>query len=400
MIASAVAIAVRELARRPIRSLLTTLGIIIGVAAVIAMVSLGEGARERVIGEVAALGDNLVIVSPSTHGNGRDGRPRAFDLRDVTAVAAIDGVAAVAPVTSRRVRAVRASSAMDTTVQGTEPTFLAVRRWTIDRGRMFTDAEARAGSPVCVVGATVRDELFGPDHDEIGATIRLDRMTCEIIGVLGAKGEDAFGHDQDDFVLLPLTTFHRRMAANAEVGVMFVSAASPAAVPGVVGRIHDLLRERRRLRAGEEDDFRVRDLQEVGALVRTIGGVLTATLAGIAAISLFVGGIGIMNVMLASVTERTREIGVRLAIGARGRDVLLQFLIEALVLSLAGGAVGVLLGLVVAACAARALQLPFVVVPGAAVLAFLVSAVVGVAAGSLPARRAARLDPIVALRRD
>ena len=402
MLWSALLMAVRAIRRNLLRSILTTLGIVIGVAAVITMVTLGEGATARVTGDIASLGHNLLIVAPGTAGHKRGGiasGARPFDQADVDAIHGLSEVAGVAPVTLRGVRAVYGGANHATTLQGTSVEFLIVRQWDLWRGRMFTEAEDRAGAPVCVLGQTVVDELFG-SQDPLGASIRISNVSCQVIGVLAAKGRGTFGDDQDDLALMPLNAFQRRIAGNEDVTAIFVSATTSGATPRVQERVNELLRERRHLRAGDEDDFVVRDMKEITTLVASATGTLTALLGAIAAISLLVGGIGIMNIMLVSVTERTREIGIRLAIGARGREVLLQFLVEAVVLSLFGGVIGIGLGLGASYVAARALEIPFVPVPEMAALAFFFSAAVGVGFGYFPARKAARMNPIDALRRE
>jgi putative ABC transport system permease protein len=266
-------------------------------------------------------------------------------------------------------------------------------------GRNFTLAETRAGKAVCVLGETVRRDLFG-DQDPIGSRIRVDKVSCDVIGILEAKGKSTFGQDQDDAIVMPLRAVQRRLAGNTEVNIIWLSVANAADTASVKDQTERLLRERRHISPGAADDFQVNDMQEISRMVETTTGILTAFLSAVAAVSLLVGGIGIMNIMLVSVTERTREIGIRLAIGARERDVLLQFLIEAVVMSALGGVIGIMLGLTGSAIAAHFLDLPFVFQPGIVVLAVLFSAGVGVAFGFFPARRAARLDPIDALRHE
>jgi len=272
-----------------------------------------------------------------------------------------------------------------------------VRTWPLVRGRLWSEAEERAAGAVCVIGETVKKELFGA-QDPLGATLRLEKLNCEVIGVLEPRGQNTFGNDQDDFVAIPITTFQRRITGNDDVGAILVSATTSADTAGVQRALEALMRQRRGIRPGEEDDFVVRDLKEVTEIVKTTTGVLTALLGAIAAVSLLVGGIGIMNIMLVSVTERTREIGIRLAIGARGREVLLQFLVEAIVLSMLGGVVGVLFGLGGAFAATHFLKLPFSPPCAMVLVAFGFSFMVGVFFGYFPARKAARLNPIDALR--
>jgi putative ABC transport system permease protein len=400
MIWSTVRLALREIGRNAMRSVLTILGIVIGVGAVISMVTLGGGATTQITGEISSLGSNLVIVRPGTrpqHG-GVQVRAEPFDRADVEAIQReVAGIEAVAPTSSAPVVAVYGNENWSTTATGTTNDYLAARDWPLVQGRSFTEGELRAGSLVCLLGATVREELFGL-QDPIGASIRLGTAACRVVGVLEGRGESTFGMDQDDFILTPLRALHRRITGTDDVDLVFVSATSEAATPGVQADIERLLRQRRRIAAGEEDDFTVQDMAEIASIVESTTGILTTFLGAIAAISLLVGGIGIMNIMLVSVTERTREIGIRLAIGARGREVLLQFLVEAVMLSLFGGLVGIGLGLAVAAVAAPLLGVPFVFDPLIVVIAFVFSGAVGVIFGYVPARRAARLDPIDALR--
>ena len=402
MIWAALLMALRAIRRNLLRSMLTTLGIVIGVSAVIAMVTLGEGATAQVTGEIASLGNNLLVVVPGSGDRkqgGVQGAATPFDMRDAEAIAELAEIAAVAPLSARGVRVVRGAENWATTLNGTTPEFVEVRNWPVVEGRMFSRAEERSGAPVCVLGATVRQALFGR-QDPVGASVRISTMSCHVIGVLREKGQGTFGNDHDDVVLTPLSTFQRRVANSDDVAMIFVSATRSEATPRVQERIHDLMRERRRILAGDTDDFAVRDMKEVTSIVESATGVLTALLGAIAAISLLVGGIGIMNIMLVSVTERTREIGIRLAIGARGREVLLQFLVEAVVLSLIGGVLGVALGLGASYGGAHALGIPFVFLPEMVVVAFGFSAAVGVAFGFFPARKAARMNPIDALRHE
>jgi putative ABC transport system permease protein len=383
------------------RSALTMLGIVIGVAAVIAMVTLGQGATDKVTNDIAQMGTNLLIVSPGSERRGPTASgAAAFTVADVTAIEReVPSVAAVAPVASRNVLAVVGNTNWSTTATGSTADYFTVRGYELADGRAFTPGEEGAGTPVCVLGATVGRELFA-GQDPLGASLRLGTLSCEVVGVLAAKGESTFGQDQDDFVVLPLRAFQRRIAGTLDVGMMFVSAASDRATARAQSDIEALLRERRRIGPGEPPDFRVQDMKEIARTMQTVTGVLTALLGSIAAVSLLVGGIGIMNVMLVSVTERTREIGIRLSVGARGRDVLLQFLVEAVVLSTIGGLIGMVLGLSGSYVAGRALGLPFTILPRIILLAFAFSVTVGVAFGFYPARKAARLNPIEALRHE
>jgi putative ABC transport system permease protein len=323
----------------------------------------------------------------------------AFEIEDARAILnEVPNVAAIAPTASKPTQAISGSRNWSTAVTGSTAEFLVVRGWSLSGGRAFTQSEERAGKAVCLVGATVQRELFGA-RDPIGQRMRLGKLSCEVIGTLLAKGESTFGQDQDDFVLVPLRWFQRRVAGTLDVGAVFASARAGASTSKVQADIENLLRERRRSPTGE-DDFQVRDMKEIATAVTGTTRVMTGLLGAVAAVSLLVGGIGIMNIMLVSVTERTREIGIRLAIGALEREVLAQFLIEAVVLSSVGGVIGIAVGLGLAVAGVRSLAVPFVFQPGIVVLAFVFSAAVGVVFGFFPARQAARLDPIEALRHE
>jgi putative ABC transport system permease protein len=331
-------------------------------------------------------------------GGARSDAP-AFKIEDARAMLReVAGLAAVAPTATRPLQAIAGSSNWSTSVTGGTASFLVVRNWTLSSGRSFTESEERAGKAVCLIGATVRRELYG-GQDPLGERLRLGKLTCEVIGTLQSKGESTFGQDQDDFVLAPLRWFQRRVAGNLDVGAIFASARDGVSTSKVQGDLERLLRERRPSTSGE-DDFSVRDMKEIATALTGTTRVMTGLLGAVAAVSLLVGGIGIMNIMLVSVTERTREIGIRLAIGALEREVLAQFLIEAVVLSSVGGIVGIVVGLALAVAGVRSLSLPFVPQPGIVALAFVFSATVGVIFGYFPARQAARLDPIEALRHE
>ena len=395
-------LALRAIRRNVLRSSLTILGIVIGVAAVIAMVTVGGGATAKVRADVASLGSNLLDVRPG-QGPGPGGARESaamFTLDDSAAIAReIPGLAAVAPMASQTMHAIAGSANWSTTVTGSTNAFLQVRNWALANGRPFADAELRGGGAQCILGATVRKQLFG-QQDPLGTRVRLQKLSCQVIGLLAVKGQTSFGMDQDDLILVPLRMLQRRVAGNSEVTAISVSAQEGVSTEKIQRDIERLLRERRRITAGKDDDFHVRNMQQ---LVSTLAGttqVLTALLGTVGAVSLLVGGIGIMNIMLVSVTERTREIGIRLAIGALERDVLLQFLVEAVALSSCGGLIGIGLGLAAAAAGARVLEVPFILNLSIIGVAFTFSAMVGVVFGFFPARQAARLDPIAALRHE
>lgn len=401
MLFNAIMLALREIRRNLMRSALTMLGIVIGVASVVALVTLGGGATASVTADIAGLGRNLIVVTPgNARGPGNLASATLFRQDDAQAidreVAGIDGIAAVAVATEL---AVVGNSNWTTSLLGTDTGYFDVRLWPLTAGRAFDAAELRSGKAVCVIGDTIRRELFG-QQDPIGVNVRVGRIACQVIGVLTAKGQSTFGQDQDDLIVMPLTTFQRRISGNLDIGVIMISASSPEITGRVADDVATLLRERRRLLPGEADDFQVQDIEEIGNTIEQVTGVLTALLGAIAAISLVVGGIGIMNIMLVSVTERTREIGTRLAIGALEREVLAQFLIESAALSSIGGLIGAALGLGGSWLGARPLGIPFVFDPTIVVVALLFAAMVGIVFGYLPARRAARMDPIEALRHE
>ena len=396
-------LAQREIRRNVLRSSLTILGIVIGVAAVIALVTLGRGATVQITEQIASLGSNLLLIRPGQHSHG-PGRSSSsadlFRIEDAEAIGReVAGIRAVAPVSSRSTHAIYGNLNWATSVTGSTNGYLVARDWPLQSGRLFTGSEQRAGSAVCILGGTVKQELFG-NQDPLGAAIRLEKLSCQVVGVLESKGQSSFGSDRDDFVLIPMRTLQRRITGNNEVGAIYISARDRATIDKTKEDISRLLRERRHIAVGEDNNFYVRDMQEIMTTLTGTTRILTTLLGAVAAVSLLVGGIGIMNIMLVSVTERTREIGIRLAIGALGSEVLLQFLVEAVVLSTFGGVVGIGLGLSGAALAAHALDMPFVLSPQIVVIAFFFSAAVGVIFGYFPARQAARLDPIEALRHE
>jgi putative ABC transport system permease protein len=393
--------AFREIRRHGLRSMLTALGIIIGVAAVIALVTLGRGATAQVTADIAGMGTNLLIVSPGNDHRGPASQgARGFDLADARAIARdVRAVRAVAPSAGGSALVVAGNKNWSTTITGTTREFFTIRGFSTERGALFGDAEDKAAATVCVLGSTVREKLFGKQNP-IRSTIRVGAIACTVIGTLKAKGRSGFGPDPDDFLVVPLATYQRRIAGKDEVGSIFVAATSDRSTTKAKAQIESLLRERRRITSGQPSDFSVQDMKEMAQTMSSVTGTLTALLGAIAGVSLVVGGIGIMNIMLVSVTERTREIGLRLAIGARAVEVMTQFLVEAVMLSSFGGAVGVAVGLGASFAAGRALHLPFVIVPGIIVVAFAFSATIGVVFGFLPARRASRLNPIEALRHE
>ena len=401
MLFEAVKLAFQAIQRNALRSFLTVLGIVIGVAAVIAMVTIGNGTTAKVTAEVSRLGSNLLFVRPGQFGPGRASTDaKAFNVRDLEALRTqLTGVRAIAPVAQKSFTVIYGGENRITIVSGTDLDYFITQDWMLAAGRQFLEGEIRGGRAVCILGQTVREKLFG--HTEaVGQNIRVKNVSCEVIGLLEARGQSSMGTDQDDVVLLPLRAFHRRLAGNTDIGTIAISARDGVDTMKVQADVERLLRERRNIGRGQEDDFSVRDMRQLAQTLAGTTAMLTGLLGAVAAVSLLVGGIGIMNIMLVSVTERTREIGIRLAIGALERQVLLQFLVEAVVLSLFGGLLGILLGLGLAWLATSGLQVPFMVDLMIVAVAFGFSALVGVVFGYFPARRAARLDPIEALRRE
>ncbi len=401
MLWNSLLLALRTIRRNAMRSFLTILGIVIGVAAVIIMVTLGQGATLKVRQQISSLGSNLLIISPGKRiGHRRVGGASPFKIADARALRCeIPGLAAVAPVSSRALTAILGNENWSTLVVGSTNDYLKARNWRLKAGRPFTASELRSGTSVCIIGATVRNKLFGR-QEPVGQSIRLNKLTFRVIGLLEAKGQSALGMDQDDLVLIPLRTLQRRITGNQDVNMIQVSVKKGLFTDRVRRDIEALMRERRHISGNEEDDFNVLDMKEVTKMLTGTTEVMTALLGAVAAVSLLVGGIGIMNIMLVSVTERTREIGIRLAIGALERDVLLQFLVEAAVLSSFGGLLGVIMAIAASVWLASALEVPFVFNLPIVAIAFLFSAGVGVIFGYFPARKAARLNPIEALRHE
>jgi putative ABC transport system permease protein len=401
MLVETIKLALQAIRRNLLRSLLTVLGIVIGVGAVIAMVTIGNGTTARVKADLAKLGSNVLFLSPGQFGPGRaSSDAKAFTARDVEALRSqLPGVKAAAPMAQKSATLVYGTESRITPVLGTDNDYFITQDWALKSGRQFLDGEIRSGRAACIIGETVRSKLFGGE-DPAGRNIRVGKVSCEVIGVLVPRGQSTFGTDQDDTVVLPIRAFQRRIAGNTDVSRVIVSARDGVETSKLQADIERLLRERRNIAHGKEDDFSVRDMKQIAEATAGTTMMLTGLLGAVAAVSLLVGGIGIMNIMLVSVTERTREIGIRLAIGALEHQVLTQFLVEAVVLSLFGGIVGILIGLGLAGLATRGLQVPFVVDPAVVMLAFGFSALVGVIFGYFPARRAARLDPIEALRHE
>ena len=398
MFGTTLLLAFREIRRHILRSFLTTLGIIIGVAAVITMVTLGRGVTANVEEQISSLGSNMFFVFPIQTDRGQI---RPFDERDVEAVREqIAGVNYVAGQVESQVTAIHNGQDWRSKVEGVNNEFFDARGIGIDEGRRFTEREQQAGANVCIIGPTVREEIFVASQSPIGEHMRLNNVSCQVVGVFATRGAVGGSGDDDNSIFMPLTNVQRRFTGNDDIGYMAVAYDPSYSSTAITRALIDLLRERRVLLEGQANDFDIVDTAAINETVQTTIGTLTVAVALIAAISLVVGGVGIMNIMLVSVTERTREIGIRLAIGALAREVQLQFLTEAVVLCCFGGLVGILLAFGLSIAVSSAAQLPFVFDPFINVLSFAISALIGIVFGYFPARRASKLDPIEALRHE
>ena len=395
-------IAFKALGRNKMRTALTMLGMIIGVAAVITMVALGTGAQTSIESQIQSAGTNMIIVAAGnfTQGGVRQGQGNASTLTpdDANAIRSVPGVQYVAAGVNTRGQLVASNQNWGTQVQGTDVDMPLIRSWPTQLGAFFSAQDVATASKVAVLGSVVRDQLFGPDMDPTGQVIRINNQPFTVSGVMASKGQSGMGQDQDDVVFVPYTTVMKKLRGITFIQQAQVSAASATDTSATADRIAALLRVRHKIQPGDPDDFMVRTMEEMAAVRVQATQTMTALLASIAGVSLLVGGIGIMNIMLVSVTERTREIGLRMAIGARGRDVLLQFLVEAVVLSLFGGSIGIALGFALSQGVTFWMNWPTAVSPQAVVVAFGFAAMTGVFFGFYPARKAAALDPIDALR--
>ena len=395
-------LALRSIRRNLLRSFLTVLGIVIGVSAVITMVTVGNGATLAVQSQISGLGTNLLQVRPGQRmgpGSGGSSAP-AFKDGDAEAIASqIGGVAAAAPESRSSGTLVANGRNWTSLITGSTNDWLTIGNWSLASGRVFTEAELRSGAAVCLIGETVRRELFG-NSSALGEQLRVKQISCEVVGVFASKGQGAFGNDQDDTVFMPIKTLQRRITGNTQVNTLLVSMADGSDARRVKASLTQLLRERRKLAATDEDNFNVLDTKQLADTLSGTTKIMTTLLGAVAAVSLLVGGIGIMNIMLVSVTERTREIGLRLAIGALEREVLMQFLIEAVVLAALGGLVGIVLAALASVVLSGVMGIPFLFSPAVNLASFFFSAVIGVVFGYFPARRAARMNPIDALRHE
>jgi len=395
-------LALRSIRRNLMRSFLTILGIVIGVGAVITMVTVGNGATVSVQNQISGLGTNLLQIRAGQRmgpGSGGSSAP-LFKESDAEAIATqIGGILAAAPQSRSSGTLVANGRNWSSTITGSTNAWLTIGNWTLAQGREFSDAELRAGAAVCMIGETVRRELFG-SSPALGESLRVKLISCKIIAVLSSKGQGSFGNDQDDLVFMPIKTLQRRITGNTQVNELLVSMADGSDSTRVISSLTQLLRERRKLADTDENNFNVLDTKQLADTLSGTTKVMTTLLGAVAAVSLLVGGIGIMNIMLVSVTERTREIGLRLAIGALEREVLLQFLIEAVVLSSLGGLIGIALAAGASIALSSLMGIPYLFDPTINLLAFIFSAAIGVIFGYFPAHRAARLNPIDALRHE
>ncbi|MBM4117353.1 FtsX-like permease family protein [bacterium] len=395
-------VALRSIGRNKLRSGLTVLGIVIGVGAVIAMVGIGEGASSLVQAQISSLGDNLINVFPGSFmSGGRHGGAGSMSTlteEDARAIEAqVPFITRLSPTADSRGMVVYGNQNWFTSIQGGDADYFEIRSWPIVSGSGFNDSAVRGVAKVAVVGQTVATQLFA-GADPVGQIIRVQKMPFTVIGVLAKKGQNSWGRDQDDVVVVPYTTVMKRLSGQTKLSMILASASSAETMPQAVAGIQELLRQRHRIGPGADDDFTVRTQQDIASVMGSTSRVMRILLAAIASVSLLVGGIGIMNIMLVSVTERTREIGIRMAVGAKGWHILIQFLAEAVVLAAIGGLAGIGLGFATAKLVARFARWPILVPPDAVLLAFLFAAAIGIFFGFWPARKASRLDPIEALR--
>ena len=389
--------------RNKMRSFLTMLGIIIGVASVITMLAIGQGSKKSIQDQIASMGSNMLFVMP---GNMRMGgvqqgssSSQRLTVADINAIrTGCDAIIAISPEVRSSGQAVSGSSNWPTTIYGGSEQYLEIRSWKVVSGRNITDSEAAGSAKVCLVGRTVADELFGEGIDPTGETIRFKSIPFKIIGVLEEKGQNSFGQDQDDVIIAPYTTVQKRILAQTHIQSIQMSARSAEESTLAESQVEEVLRRTHKLRDEEDNDFEIRSQEELATTMTSVTEILTILLGAIAGISLLVGGIGIMNIMYVSVTERTREIGLRMSVGGRSVDILLQFLIESILLSVFGGLIGILLGFGASSIVEALTSWPISVMWGSVILAFAVCTVIGVFFGWYPARRAAELDPIEALR--
>lgn len=401
MLSNAFLIAIKEIRRNILRSILTILGIVIGVASVIAMVMIGDGTTASVKESITKLGTNMLTLRVGQERRGpprEDNSSKPFQNEDITAIKnEIQNIKGAAAENSTKMNIVYGNKSNNSSVIGTNNDYFIIKDWALKDGRIFDDSELSSGKSSCIIGTTIVTQLFG-DENPIGASIRLKNMTCNVIGVLASKGAAAFGNDQDEIVIVPLKMYQRKIKGDKDVSSIIISITEERYIENAKTEIISLMQERRAVKIGEPDNFHIRDMKDILDTMTSTTNMLTYLLGSIAAISLLVGGIGIMNIMLVSVTERTREIGTRLAIGAMESEVLLQFLVEAVVLSTWGGIIGIFLGLGIGYTIVNMMQLPFIINNQIIIISFVFSTLIGIIFGYFPARKAARLNPIDALR--
>jgi len=398
-----VKIAVNALRRNKFRAFLTMLGIIIGVASVIAMLAIGQGSKKSIQDEMSSMGTNMIFIMPGTDQRGgirmSASEMQTLKLTDVDEILkSSPAVTAVSPMVSSSGQAVVGNNNWPTSVYGVNNEYLGIRKYEIETGRNFTDREVKTYAKVCLIGQTIVENLFPNGESPIGQSVRVGTVPLKIIGVLAEKGENGMGQDQDDLIIAPYTTVQKRMLAITYIQSIFASAASEDLNEEAIAQISETLRRTHKLKAGAADDFSVRSQAEMVQMFSSVSDMMTILLGAIAGISLLVGGIGIMNIMYVSVTERTREIGLRLSVGGRGNDILMQFLIESILLSVSGGVIGILLGLGTSTTVSSLMNWPTVVMPSSVIFAFVVCTIIGVFFGWYPARKASGLNPIDALR--
>ena len=398
-------IAWRALLRNKLRAFLTMLGIIIGVAAVITMVAIGEGSKASIRSQLSGMGSNMITIRPSSNqtvgGGARVGSSglQTLKVEDIKSIQdQAHYITAVSPAVQANGQVINGALNWPTTLQGVGPEYLGIRDWSLQSGVVFTDNDVKTAAKVCLIGQTVKTNIFSSGEDPVGKVIRFNKIPFKVIGVLTVKGENTFGQDQDDIILAPYTTVQKRILAIPFIQTIYASAVDEKSSDTATSEISAILRRDHKLKPSDDDDFSIRTQAELISTISSTSQLLTVLLTAIAAISLVVGGIGIMNIMYVSVTERTKEIGLRMSVGARGIDILLQFLVEAILISLTGGVIGVVLGITASNLVSYFLSWPTLVSESSIVLSFMVCAVTGVFFGYYPARNASRLDPIEALR--
>ncbi|HPE76404.1 MAG TPA: ABC transporter permease [Draconibacterium sp.] len=398
-------IATNALKRNKFRSILTMLGIIIGVGSVIGMLSIGQGSKKSIQEQISSMGSNMIFVMPGSQQRGGvmmgNSNAKTLTLSDVEKLRKeTKYLTAISPQVSSSGQAVNGNKNWPTNISGVNAEYLSIRKYELEDGRLFTEKEINSLAKVCIVGQTIVENLFEKNVDPVGQTIRFSGIPLKIIGVLKEKGENSMGQDQDDLILAPYTSVQRRILAITHIQSISASAVSEDKSEAAIEEITTILRREHKLKTGDDDDFHVRSQAEMIQTFSSVSDMLTMLLGAIAGISLLVGGIGIMNIMFVSVTERTREIGLRMSVGGRGNDILMQFLIEAVLLSITGGIIGILFGLIISYVATSLLSFPFVVMTNAIVISFLVCSAIGIFFGWYPAKKAANLNPIDALRHE